>query len=109
MRYLLAPWRAGVGWGGAGDVQGAGAAAGGGGASDPDGETPAMCSHAPYVKDFHSSSVSSVQKRVFFHSILSLCSGTLSMKNLGAELKKEVACGCVPAGLNSCMTITLKN
>lgn len=42
MCYLLAPWRAGVGWGGAGDVQGAGTTAGGGGASDPDGETTAM-------------------------------------------------------------------
>lgn len=37
--YLLAPWRAGVGWRGAGDVQGAGATAGGGGASNPDRET----------------------------------------------------------------------
>ncbi len=32
---LLAPWRAGVGWWGAGDVQRAGATAGGGGASNP--------------------------------------------------------------------------
>lgn len=45
MCYLLAPWRAGVRWGGAGDVQGAGTAAGGGGASDPDGETTAMLCH----------------------------------------------------------------
>lgn len=37
--YLLAPWRAGVGWRGAGDVQGTGATAGGGGASDPDRDT----------------------------------------------------------------------
>ena len=34
--YLLAPWRAGVGRRGAGDVQRAGATAGGGGASNPD-------------------------------------------------------------------------
>lgn len=38
VRYLLAPWGAGVGWRCAGNIQRAGATAGGGGASNPDSE-----------------------------------------------------------------------
>lgn len=50
--YLLAPWRAGVRWRGAGDVQRAGATAGGGGPSDPDRHTQMVAVIPKYILHF---------------------------------------------------------